>query len=132
MRNFNENSITGAVLDRIQDVGNSRVGQISKALVRHLHAFVREVRPTQAEWEQGINFLTRTGKMRDDKRQEFILLSERSACRCHQSRHAGRCDGYHDARSVLRSGCTGEGARRRYLGRHGRRSDDRHGVSIYA
>jgi hypothetical protein len=56
MRNFNENSITGAVLDRIQDVGNSRVGQISKALVRHLHAFVREVRPTQAEWEQGYQF----------------------------------------------------------------------------
>ena len=44
--------------------------------MRHLHAFVREVRPTQKEWEYGIDFLTRTGHMCDDKRQEFILLSD--------------------------------------------------------
>jgi hydroxyquinol 1,2-dioxygenase len=50
--------------------------QISEALVRHLHAFVREVEPTQAEWAAGIEFLTRTGRMCDDKRQEFILLSD--------------------------------------------------------
>jgi len=76
MRNFNENTITDAVLDRITDAGQPRIRQISEALVRHLHAFVREVRPTQKEWEQGIEFLTRTGHMCDDKRQEFILLSD--------------------------------------------------------
>jgi hydroxyquinol 1,2-dioxygenase len=76
MRNFNENTITGAVLDRIKDAGNPRIKAISEALVRHLHAFVREVRPTEKEWEQGIDFLTRTGHMCDDKRQEFILLSD--------------------------------------------------------
>jgi hydroxyquinol 1,2-dioxygenase len=76
MRNFNENTITDAVLDRIADVGQPRIKQISEALVRHLHAFIREVRPTQREWEQGIEFLTRTGHMCDDKRQEFILLSD--------------------------------------------------------
>ena len=51
-------------------------GKSVKSLVRHLHAFVREVRPTQKEWEYGIDFLTRTGHMCDDKRQEFILLSD--------------------------------------------------------
>ena len=76
MRNFNENTITDAVLDRITDAGQPRIRQISEALVRHLHAFVREIRPTQREWEQGIEFLTRTGHMCDDKRQEFILLSD--------------------------------------------------------
>ena len=76
MRNFNETTITGAVLDRIKDVGQPRIKEVSEALVRHLHAFVREVRPTQKEWEQGIDFLTRTGQMCDDKRQEFILLSD--------------------------------------------------------
>lgn len=76
MRNFNENTITGAVLDRINDAGQPRIRQISEALVRHLHGFIREVRPTQREWEQGIEFLTRTGHMCDDKRQEFILLSD--------------------------------------------------------
>lgn len=76
MRNFSEATITDAVLKRFQDAGNPRLRQINEALVRHLHAFVREVRPTQAEWELGINFLTRTGHMCDDKRQEFILLSD--------------------------------------------------------
>lgn len=76
MRNFNENTITDAVLERIQNAADPRIKQVSEALVRHLHAFVREVRPTQTEWEQGIDFLTRTGQMCDDKRQEFILLSD--------------------------------------------------------
>jgi hydroxyquinol 1,2-dioxygenase len=76
MRNFNENTITGAVLDQIRGASDPRIKQISEALVRHLHAFVREVRPTQKEWEQGIDFLTRTGQMCNDKRQEFILLSD--------------------------------------------------------
>jgi hydroxyquinol 1,2-dioxygenase len=76
MRKFNENTITDAVLDRIADVGQPRIKQISEALVRYLHGFIREVRPTQREWEQGIEFLTRTGHMCDDKRQEFILLSD--------------------------------------------------------
>lgn len=76
MRNFNENTITDAVLERLADAADPRVKQVSEALVRHLHAFVREIRPTQKEWEWGINFLTRTGHMCDDKRQEFILLSD--------------------------------------------------------
>src|SRR5690349_13189736 len=76
MRNFNENTITDAVLERPQGATDVRVRQISEALVRHLHAFVREVRPTQEEWEGAIDFLTRTGHMCDDKRQEFILLSD--------------------------------------------------------
>ncbi|MCP1849011.1 hydroxyquinol 1,2-dioxygenase [Bradyrhizobium sp. USDA 4518] len=76
MRNFNEDTITYAVLERLQGATNARIREISEALVRHLHAFVREVRPTQKEWEYGIDFLTRTGQMCDDKRQEFILLSD--------------------------------------------------------
>lgn len=76
MRNFNETTITDAVLERICGTSDPRIRQISEALTRHLHAFVREVRPTQREWESGIEFLTQTGQMCDDKRQEFILLSD--------------------------------------------------------
>ena len=47
-----------------------------QALTRHLHAFLREVRLTEAEWEAGIGFLTDAGHITDDKRQEFILLSD--------------------------------------------------------
>jgi protocatechuate 3,4-dioxygenase beta subunit len=46
------------------------------SLIHHLHAFVREVGLTQEEWMEGIQFLTRTGQICDDRRQEFILLSD--------------------------------------------------------
>ncbi|HVJ55038.1 MAG TPA: intradiol ring-cleavage dioxygenase [Aliidongia sp.] len=76
MRDFNEFNLTDAVLARLAEAPDPRVRQISEALVRHLHAFVREVEPTQSEWAAGIDFLTRTGHMCDGKRQEFILLSD--------------------------------------------------------
>ena len=76
MRNFDEFTITEAVLERVAAAPDPRLRLISEALVRHLHAFVREVEPTQTEWAAGIDFLTRTGHMCDDKRQEFILLSD--------------------------------------------------------
>ena len=76
MRNFDEFTITDAVLERVAAAPDARVRQVSEALIRHLHDFVREIEPTQAEWAAGIAFLTRTGHMCDDKRQEFILLSD--------------------------------------------------------
>jgi protocatechuate 3,4-dioxygenase beta subunit len=45
-------------------------------LVKHMHAFVKEARPTMDEWMFGINYLTRVGHMCNDWRQEFILLSD--------------------------------------------------------
>jgi hydroxyquinol 1,2-dioxygenase len=76
MRNFDEFTVTDAVLKRLTEAKNPRTRQISEALVRHLHAFVRETEPTQSEWGTAIDFLTRAGQMCDDKRQEFILLSD--------------------------------------------------------
>lgn len=76
MRNLDETSITAAVLSRLDGAASPRVLQVSRALVEHLHAFVREIEPTQPEWEAAIGFLTRTRKMCDDARQEFILLSD--------------------------------------------------------
>ncbi len=76
MRDANEQTITDAVLARLGGAKSARAREISEALVRHLHAFVREVSLTEEEWAAGIAFLTRTGKLCDDKRQEFILLSD--------------------------------------------------------
>ena len=50
--------------------------RIITSLITHMHAFVKDVELTEAEWFAGIQFLTDTGKMCDDKRQEFILLSD--------------------------------------------------------
>ena len=71
-----EESITEAVVRRLDQAPSGRVREISEALVRHLHAFVREVEPTMEEWWAGINFLTRTGQTCSGTRQEFILLSD--------------------------------------------------------
>ncbi|MDO8359527.1 MAG: dioxygenase, partial [Devosia sp.] len=75
-RDFNEQSITDAVVDRFADTPDARLKQIMQSLVRHTHDFVRDVELTQDEWFAAIMFLTRTGQMSDDKRQEFILLSD--------------------------------------------------------
>ena len=76
MRNFDENTITAAVIERLQGAKSQRVLQVSEALVRHLHDFVREIEPTFEEWQEGIRFLTEVGKKCSATRQEFILLSD--------------------------------------------------------
>ena len=76
MRDADEHTITEAVLDRFADTPDPRLKQLMQALVRHLHAFVAETEPTFAEWDAAISYLTRTGQMCSDRRQEFILLSD--------------------------------------------------------
>jgi protocatechuate 3,4-dioxygenase beta subunit len=76
VRTTTENDITGEVLRRYDATGDPRLKQIMLSLVRHLHAFVKDVELTEAEWFQAIEFLTEAGHMCSDKRQEFILLSD--------------------------------------------------------
>src|SRR5690348_8379443 len=76
MRNLTEQNLTEAVLAKLATTEDARFKQIMTSLLEHLHAFVREVELTEAEWFAGIQFLTATGQKCDDKRQEFILLSD--------------------------------------------------------
>ncbi|MDH3302401.1 MAG: 6-chlorohydroxyquinol-1,2-dioxygenase [Acidimicrobiia bacterium] len=64
------------VLDRYRDSPNPRLAEITTAAIRHLHAFVEEVSLTREEWFTGIKTLTAIGQLCDEKRQEFILLSD--------------------------------------------------------
>jgi protocatechuate 3,4-dioxygenase beta subunit len=68
--------ITAEVLRRFDNTQDPRLKQIIQSLVKHMHAFLKDVNLQESEWWQGINFLTQTGQMCDDKRQEFILLSD--------------------------------------------------------
>lgn len=68
--------ITQAVLDRLAADADPRFKEIISAVVRHAHALVREVDLKPEEWFSAIQFLTRVGQTCDDKRQEFILLSD--------------------------------------------------------
>jgi hydroxyquinol 1,2-dioxygenase len=76
MINIDEQTITDAVLQSFAKCPDERLRTILSSLVRHLHDFAREVRLTEPEWFAGIQFLTDAGHITDDKRQEFILLSD--------------------------------------------------------
>lgn len=76
MRDFDENNITEAVLARMANTPDPRFHAVMRSLVKHLHNFVRDVRPSFDEWSNAIGFLTRVGAMCSDTRQEFILLSD--------------------------------------------------------
>jgi len=76
MRNLDENTITAEAIERMVNAPNPRVKTLMTSLIRHLHEFARETQLTEAEWFEGIKFLTATGHKTDDKRQEFILLSD--------------------------------------------------------
>jgi hydroxyquinol 1,2-dioxygenase len=76
MREFDETSITQAVIDRLGECDDPRFVRVMSSLVRHLHDFVRDVELTESEWRTAIQFLTDVGKTCTDKRQEFILLSD--------------------------------------------------------
>ncbi len=73
---FTEENSADAVISRIVDPVNPRLAEVMTSVIRHLHAVVKEVEPTYEEWEAAIQFLTDTGQMCDDRRQEYILLSD--------------------------------------------------------
>lgn len=71
-----EERVVEEVLASFADTPDPRTKEVMRSLTRHLHAFIREVRLTEAEWNAAIEFLTATGHLTDDKRQEFVLLSD--------------------------------------------------------
>jgi hydroxyquinol 1,2-dioxygenase len=71
-----EQELVDRVLESFAGTPDARLKELVQSLTRHLHAFLREVRPTEEEWQAAIAFLTDTGHITDDRRQEFVLLSD--------------------------------------------------------
>ncbi|ARC56649.1 Hydroxyquinol 1,2-dioxygenase [Frondihabitans sp. 762G35] len=71
-----EDDLVDTVVASFAAAPDPRLREVMQSLTRHLHAFVRDVRLTEAEWNAGIAFLTDAGHITDDRRQEFILLSD--------------------------------------------------------
>jgi len=76
VQNGLETRLTDAVIARLSDGADPRFRRIMTSLIRHVHDFVREVELTEEEWFEAIKFLTATGQKCDDRRQEYILLSD--------------------------------------------------------
>ncbi len=73
---FTEADSESAVNVRMAEGINPRLKEIMASLVKHLHAFAKDIQLTQEEWDFAIDFLTRTGQICSKERQEFILLSD--------------------------------------------------------
>lgn len=73
---FNEEHSVEVVTSRIQGAENERLRQVMEVVIRKLHEAVKEIEPTEAEWFEAIKFLTATGHMCTDWRQEYILMSD--------------------------------------------------------
>src|SRR3984957_16857207 len=72
----NEAMLTEAVRTDMAVTPNQRLREVMDVLVRHLHAFVRETRPTEEEWDKGLAFVTGLGQMTNDRHNETMLAAD--------------------------------------------------------
>jgi protocatechuate 3,4-dioxygenase beta subunit len=68
--------LTEQVLAAYGGAPDPRLRELIAALIRHVHGFVTETGLTPEEWLAAVEFLTATGQKCDDRRQEFVLLSD--------------------------------------------------------
>lgn len=73
---FSEDASVQTVNGRMGAGVDPRLAEVMGSLVKHLHAFAKEIHLTQGEWEVAVDFLTKTGQICSGERQEFILLSD--------------------------------------------------------
>jgi hydroxyquinol 1,2-dioxygenase len=71
-----EETLVARVLASFDGTPDPRLRKLMQAKVSHVHAFIREVRPTETEWSTAGAFLTDCGHITDEDRQEFVLLSD--------------------------------------------------------
>jgi hydroxyquinol 1,2-dioxygenase len=76
MKNVSIDTITQAFVDYCSNDTDPRTMFVLQKMVEHLHAFAKETQLTHAEWARGLKFLTDAGKISDDVRNEFVLISD--------------------------------------------------------
>lgn len=72
----NEDSVTPAVLQAMEGTTDPRLREVMASLVRHLHAFLREVRPSEDEYEHGLRFLAALGQQTHATNNEVVLAAD--------------------------------------------------------
>ena len=71
-----EAAVTPVVLDAMSRAPNARLREVMASFVRHMHAFAREVRLTEDEFELGLDALNRIGQATNDSHNEAVLFSD--------------------------------------------------------
>lgn len=75
-KGFTEEDSARVVIESLRNTPDERLKEVLTSLVEHLHAFVKDIEPSHAEWQAGIDYLTAVGHMCDETRQEFVLFSD--------------------------------------------------------
>ena len=103
---FSEEKSEEAVISRMDPKGDPRLYEVTKSLVKHLHAFVKEIEPTHEEWLKGIEFLTRSGRCATNGGRSTSCCRTSSGCRCWStpSTTAPGRDREHHPRPLLHAG----------------------------
>ena len=70
-----EDQVTEAVLSETRQIADPRTREILQALIRHLHAFARDVRLTEQEFNTAINLVSRLGQLTTDSHNETRLIA---------------------------------------------------------
>ena len=68
-------SVTKAVLSELSRAEDPRFKEVMSAFVRHLHAFIREVKLTEEEFEKAIGYIVRLGQATNATHNEVVLMS---------------------------------------------------------
>src|SRR6202166_4730028 len=71
----NLEQVTQAVLDEMKRTPDARTKEILESMVRHLHAFVREVKLTEKEFDKAINYVTALGQLTTESHNEVRLMA---------------------------------------------------------
>ena len=70
-----QQDVTPAVVEAYQNIEDPRLREIIVSLVKHLHAFARDVHLTEEEFEKAVQYIARLGQMTDEKHNEVVLMS---------------------------------------------------------
>ncbi len=70
-----QQDVTPAVLEAYKNIEDPRLREIVASLIKHLHAFAREVHLTEEEFEKAVQYVAKLGQMTDDKHNEVVLMS---------------------------------------------------------
>ena len=67
--------VTAAVLAELARAPDARFREVMTAAGRHLHAFAREVRLTEAEFQQACALVARLGQLTTASHNEVVLAA---------------------------------------------------------